>query len=127
MFFIGIFGIEDRKKHIKYIQNIVCKACGSMSTYELIKVTTVFHIFFIPIAKWNKRYYVISRCCENLFEVSNEVGKKLEHGEDIILNNEYLNQITNNTKHNEKLVCNNCNSIVENTFLYCPHCGSKLK
>lgn len=124
MFFIG--GIEERKKSIKFIQNIVCKACGSMSSYELIKVYTVFHFFFIPIFKWNKRYYLISRCCNSVFQISLEIGEGLEKGQEINIQDSDLKEVYNEYNSRE-IICSNCKNSVDSSFQYCPHCGEKLK
>lgn len=126
MFFIGIFGVEERKKSIKFIQNIICKACGNMSSYELIKVYEVFHFFFIPIFKWNKRYYVVSRCCNSVFQIPLEIGEGLEEGKEINIEDSYLKEIYNQYNSGE-IICCNCRNVVDSSFQYCPHCGSKLK
>ncbi|KAJ53334.1 hypothetical protein BD780_003280 [Clostridium tetanomorphum] len=126
MFFFGIFGIEERKKSIKFIQNIICKACGSMSTYELIKVYTIFHFFLIPIFKWNKRYFLISRCCNSVFQIPVELGQEIENGKNVNVPEHSLREVYNNSNSGE-IVCYNCKSTVDRAFQYCPHCGSKLR
>ncbi|WP_270474220.1 zinc ribbon domain-containing protein [Clostridium cochlearium] len=125
MFFIGIFGIDERKKDIKLVQNLVCKACGNMTTYKLVKVNKVFHIFFIPIFKWDKRYFLISRCCNSIFGIPNNLGENLENNEDIDIKDEDLQQINSYGNANEK-ICGNCNNVVQSNFRYCPHCGNKM-
>lgn len=60
MFFIG--GVNDRKDKLMDINNVICN-CGRLTSVELVMYYSVFHMFFIPFFKFNKRYYVISRCC----------------------------------------------------------------
>ena len=124
MFFFGIMGIEDRKKSIKYIQNVICKGCEVMSTYELVKVYTIFHFFFIPLIKFNKKYYLVSRCCNSVFQLSAEIGERIEKGEDIHIDDSYLKEVYVN--HNRINLCNNCGREVDGTFQFCPYCGGKL-
>ncbi|SKA91246.1 zinc-ribbon family protein [Caloramator quimbayensis] len=124
MFFIGIFGIETKQEEIKDIQNVICKACGAMTSFRLIKTYNVFHFFFIPIIKWSKKYYIISRCCNRPFEIPIEKGEEIERGRDIPLNDEDLRPLYNNYDYN---ICPNCKNEVDNNFIYCPYCGNKLR
>lgn len=59
VFFIGIFGIENKDEEIKVLENISCRKCNSTVTGRLIKNFVFFHIFFIPIFRWNERYCII--------------------------------------------------------------------
>ena len=49
MFFIGVFGIEDKEKEIKIIRNFQCKNCSISNGGKINKTFTYFHFFFIPI------------------------------------------------------------------------------
>ncbi|GAA0717521.1 zinc ribbon domain-containing protein [Clostridium malenominatum] len=124
MFFFGIMGIEERKKSIKYIQNIICKSCEVMSSYELIKIYTIFHFFFIPLAKFNKKYYIVSRCCDSVFLLASDIGERIENGENIHIEDSYLKEV--HVNRNRKNVCNSCGREIDETFQFCPHCGGKL-
>ncbi len=61
MFFL-IGGVEQKRKELRTFNNCVC-ACGRMTSAVLVVYYSCFHLFFIPLFKWNKRYYVVSRCC----------------------------------------------------------------
>lgn len=60
MFFIG--GVNDRKEKLMDINNVICN-CGRLTSVEVVMYYSVAHLFFIPLFKFNKRHYVISRCC----------------------------------------------------------------
>lgn len=45
MFFIGIFGIENKDKEIKIIDNITCKRCNKIIRGKLMKNYDFFHFF----------------------------------------------------------------------------------
>ena len=83
MFFIGIFGIDNKFKEIKVLNNFSCKNCNISNGASLVKYYTFFHFFFIPIFKWNEEYYVICNGCNSSFSIPKEKGKAIERGEDI--------------------------------------------
>lgn len=126
MFFIGIFGIDTKQEEIRDVQNVICKACGLLTSYKLIKTYNLFHFFFIPFIKWNKRYYVISRCCNQVFELSVQKGQELEKGNDVFINDEDLKPLYNEYNYGYN-ICPNCKREVDLSFSYCPFCGVKLK
>lgn len=125
MFFIGIFGIENKDKEIKDIKNVLCNNCGSFTSYKLIKSYTFFHIFFIPLFKWNKKYFLISRCCNNVWEIPYDIGEKLEGEDSIPMNFDDYKNITK-VDDNYKLICPICRNKMQSNYIYCPFCGSKL-
>lgn len=127
MFFIGIFGIESRSKEIREIQNIICKNCKAMSVYKLVKNYSYFQFFFIPIFKWNIRYYLISRCCSTVFEIPKEIGEALEEGKNIQINDLDLKEVQSGNTYNEKKVCPHCGRQIDEEFPYCPYCGKKIR
>lgn len=126
MFFIGIFGIDNKEKEVRDIQNKVCKSCGNMTSFKLIKSYSFFHFFFIPLFKWNIKYFLISRCCNSVFSIPNELGKELEGGRDATIREEAMTPI-NNFYGYDTIVCPSCKSIVEPRFSYCPYCGRRVK
>lgn len=128
MFFIGIFGIEDKEKEVKVLNNIQCKNCNNLNGAKLIKHFTYFHFFFIPIFKWNESYFVICNGCNSVYNISKEKGKGIEKGEDVEITYWDLNEV-NNKYGNYYSVnrCTRCNREVENNFEYCPYCGEKIR
>lgn len=124
MFFI--LGVESKEKVIKTIRNIICKGCGQMSSYDLLLTYSFLHLFFIPIFKWNKKYYLRSRCCNSIFEISKETFDRMnnQQGEYININDFELKEVYN--PNNGTAVCSSCGKRVDSGFEYCPHCGSKL-
>lgn len=126
MFFIGIFGIETKQKEIRDVQNMICKACGSMTSLRLIKTYNYFHFFFIPLFRWGTRYFLISRCCNAMFEISKELGAELEGGRDVPLGDDDLRPVYGNYGC-DYLTCPGCRKPVDESFMYCPYCGTKIK
>lgn len=128
MFFIGIFGIDNKEKEIKIINNLCCKNCNISNGARLIKSYTFFHFFFIPLFRWNEDYYVICNGCNTSFSISKEKGKAVERGEDIEITYWDLKEVNNNYgSYYTVRRCSRCSREVENTFKYCPYCGEKIK
>ncbi|MDO6355858.1 zinc ribbon domain-containing protein [Caloramator sp. CAR-1] len=124
MFFIGIFGIETKQYEVKEVSNVICKKCGRMSSYKLIKQYNMFHFFFIPIFKWNIRYFLISRCCESIFEISMDYGKELERQKEPIINDNELTELNFDYGYLKK--CPYCLAEIDTNYKYCPYCGHKI-
>lgn len=129
MFLIGVFGIENKDKQIKILDNLNCKKCSCNVSARLIKNFDFFHFFFIPIFKWNERYYVVCEQCNTLYSIKKEKGKAIEQGENINITYWDLEEV-NKEYYNEKYfkgkICENCGNKLEGEFKYCPYCGSKI-
>ena len=128
MFFIGIFGIEDKENEIKMLNGINCRGCNRVTTARLIKRYTCFHFFFIPIFKWNEEYYVICNSCNDIFAIPKEKGKAIERGEYTEINYWDLKEQGNYGGNYYTIKrCPRCNRELENNFEFCPYCGEKLR
>lgn len=127
MFFIGIFGMEDKQKEIKTIKNLSCKNCNEISSrLTLFKVYSYLHIFFLPIFRWNERYYLVCSQCNSMYEIPKEKGIRIEQGEEDVIT--YWDLKTVDFQHYNNYLqykCKNCGKEIENQFEYCPYCGMK--
>ena len=56
---------------------MICPSCGRYGRYEVTVEYTCFSLFFIPILKWNKKYYVKSSCCGSIYLLSKDIGDKI--------------------------------------------------
>lgn len=121
MFFV--FGISSKQKAIDFTQTIICSSCESYGRLELFMTYSFASLFFIPILKWNKKYYVRTSCCNSLYSIENDLGKAIERGEVSKINESDLTPININRGR----VCSNCSNTIEDDFQYCPKCGEKLK
>lgn len=124
MFFIGVFGIDHKEKEVKILNNFTCKSCTNNVSGRLIKLYDYFHFFFIPLFKWNIKYYVICSSCNAAYSISREKGIAIENDEDSKLTYWDLNEI--NTSYNHVHRCSNCGREVETQFDYCPYCGNRI-
>ena len=75
MFFM--MGITDGRKDFDFHQQIICDICGKYGRFQVSMTYTVLSLFFIPCFKWNKHYYVQTSCCNTVYELDAEVGKRI--------------------------------------------------
>ena len=83
MFFF--FGIMNDQKNLNYHQPMSCNVCGRMGQYQVFVTYMVLSIFFIPVFKWGRTYYVRTNCCGSLYQLRPEVGRAIEHGESVTI------------------------------------------
>lgn len=122
MFFI--FGISSKEEKIDFNQTSICPTCESFGRYELFMTYTHFSLFFIPIIKWNKKYYVRMSCCKSLYTIDKELGKDIERGVKTSIQESDL--IVVKANYNRDTYCPSCDYKLRPEFDYCPSCGRKL-
>lgn len=128
MFFIGIFGIEEKEKEIKTFAQVVCPVCGRFSQAVLFKHYTYFHIFFIPTFRWNKHFYIKLRCCGAIYEADAAYAEQLKTADTIDFTRLKLVSSGFGTFagfESADTFCPNCSRSYDSSFAFCPHCGTK--
>mgnify|MGYP001078842305 CR=1 FL=1 len=128
MFFLGICGIDNKHREVRKLNRVLCKNCNEESTAAFIKAYKYFHIFFIPIIKYNYLYFVKCDSCQAIHQIKTEKGKELENGKDINITIWDLKLLSKPNKQEDITnVCSNCGVGIDKTFKYCPHCGNRIK
>lgn len=122
MFFI--MGINNGEKKLDFIQNFICDKCGKYSSYEVYMTYMTLSLFFIPIFKWGKHYYAKKSCCGAVYEISKEVGRSIEKGENIEITEKDLMNKQFGYKEN---TCYNCGYALSDEFDFCPKCGNRVR
>jgi hypothetical protein len=80
VFFIA--GINQKREQLDYYEPILCSSCIKYGRYEAYMEYSVFSLFFIPLFKFNKKYYVRTTCCNSLYIITNkEKGLMMERGQ----------------------------------------------
>ncbi len=121
MFFM--IGIAEGRKQFEQLISIICPHCGNASKAIVYMTYTYMSLFFIPIFKWNKEYYVEMPCCNTVYSLNEEKGKEIASGKDVVITSADLQEI--NYGYYEKRCCE-CGAVVDRSFDYCPRCGKKL-
>jgi len=137
MFFI--FGVDNGRRDIPYGKVMICDICGKYGRYEVFMTYLCFSLFFIPVFKWKKTYYVKSTCCQALYTLDPVIGRLLAKGEEIEIYKDQLTRVdfedqwnhkyhqwNANSNTNSKKICSYCKFESPAEYLYCPKCGSKL-
>ncbi|HHT53744.1 MAG TPA: zinc ribbon domain-containing protein [Clostridiales bacterium] len=123
MFFIAFFGIQDKDKYIGSTNNVTCPECGELAGCEIHKQNRYFHVFFIPVYRWNVRYIAKTSCCGCAYELDRTVGREFEKNPDTEIKKENLRRPESCLPFK---FCANCRVDVPAEFKYCPYCGIKL-
>lgn len=128
MFFIGIFGIEEKEKEINAFAQVVCPVCGRFSQAVFFEHYTYFHIFFIPTFRWNKHFYIKLRCCGAIYEADATYAERLKTADTIDFTR--LKLVSSGFAafagfDNSDTVCQSCGRSYDSSFAFCPHCGTK--
>jgi hypothetical protein len=121
-----MMGITDGRKDFDFGQQMICSVCGRYGRFQVFMTYTVLSLFFIPCFKWNKRYYVQTSCCNTLYELDPEIGKRIARGEQVEILPEHLRRTERNGWGSTFKRCQNCGFETTENFEYCPKCGRKF-
>lgn len=126
MFFI--FGISNGRRDIEYNQSMICSVCGKYGRYQVFMDYMYFSLFFIPIIIWNRKYYARTSCCNTVYSIPSEIGKKIRKGEPVTLTEKDLKPEGSAAGFGEyrEGFCPNCGYPLSPDFEYCPRCGRRL-
>lgn len=112
----------------------LCGSCGSHGRYQVIMTYMYFSFFFIPLFKWNRRYYVKMDCCEAVYELDPVVGKAVLRGENpdiaeadlrLVQEGRYAKTWQEGSKKPHKK-CMRCGFETDEDYNYCPVCGGRI-
>ncbi|CVI73499.1 hypothetical protein BN3660_03142 [Eubacteriaceae bacterium CHKCI004] len=123
MFFI--MGITQGRKDFNFNQMVICSHCGSYGRYQVYMTYMCLSLFFLPVFKWNKQYYVQMSCCHTLYALDPVIGKRIDRGEDIEILPEHLTEVQTGWRSRYKR-CGNCGFETQEDYEYCPKCGRKF-
>ncbi|HWT27145.1 MAG TPA: zinc ribbon domain-containing protein [Mobilitalea sp.] len=126
MFFI--FGISSGEKKFNFAQTIICSRCGQFGRLEMFMTFTYISLFFIPVFRWNRQYFVKSSCCNTVYSIDPELGKRLSRGEEVELTEQDLHMVRSGYRQetSDNNYCPHCGYRIEKDFEYCPKCGERL-
>jgi hypothetical protein len=121
MFFI--MGISSGEKVLNFVSTRICKSCGRYGRYEAFMTYTFLSLFFIPVFKWNKHYYLRTSCCNMVYEISPELGKRIARGEQVDISDNDLHFVYGQGRFKR---CPKCGFVTDEDFTYCPKCSERL-
>ena len=121
MFFI--IDIIPMVKILKTVQG-TCDTCQLIGEINLIQTYQCLRLFFIPIFKWQVKYY-LKHSCGGQTELTEEIALGILHGS-ISAENIHMSHIKSAIKQNHR-VCEKCRRQLNAEFDYCPYCGYSVK
>lgn len=126
MFFI--MGIGTGRKELDDSKTVICGQCGSYGRYQVYMIYQYFSLFFIPLFRWGREYYVSMSCCQSLYRLDPETGKRIAAGEQVELTEQDLTLVQSGRGPGwgAKKICGSCGYETTENFEYCPKCGQKL-
>lgn len=123
MFFM--MSVTDGRKDLEYAGTVtVCDSCGRYGRMNVFMTYTVLALFFIPVLKWNRRYFVQMSCCGQTYALDPEIGRSIAAGENVQIRPEDLKDIGGSASAWK--VCSNCGYRTDEDFDFCPKCGGRL-
>lgn len=125
MFFI--MGISQGKKELNFGQTMICGTCGRYGRYDVFMTYMYLSLFFIPVFKWKKQYYVTSSCCGTVYGLNPEKGRQIARGMQVqILESDLIYTNMRSRGQNRVNRCGGCGYEAEPDFEFCPKCGRRL-
>lgn len=123
MFFI--MGINSGQKELGFRQLMTCRVCGAYGSYSVFMTYTVLSLFFLPVFKWNRKYFVRTSCCNAIYQLDPGVGKQIAAGKEIEIQPWQLSPVEGFAWRQQRR-CSNCGYTTAEDFEYCPKCGQRF-
>lgn len=70
MFFF--YGWGTKSKEYDYFVNTTCDNCKGFQPKQVVGTYSYISLFFIPIIRWNKQYYLACNECGSIKQISKE-------------------------------------------------------
>lgn len=121
MFFL--MGVTNKKIDFDYNEKIICDVCGSYGRLSAYMYCKVFSLFFIPIIKLDKEYYIETSCCKSIYRIKRNIGFDIERGKSINLN---LSKQELVKKGKVVRKCISCGYNLDKDYKFCPNCGEEI-
>lgn len=58
-----IFGLSTKQKHLGAGEVRTCPRCGNTTQWSRVRQFKQFTLFFIPLARWNRRQFEVCGIC----------------------------------------------------------------
>jgi len=118
-----IFGFTNGVSNIGLRKCSFFSCCGNSGVTTGVTCTfQQFTLFFIPIFRFSKRYFITCPNCGTVYELTKDEGRRIVRDVTAEINpdNLFIVQAAN------KKTCPNCKCSVDPRSRYCPNCGVNL-
>ena len=121
-----LFFVDKKQFNIPFEQGeIFHNHCGKYGRMQLFYIANVFRLFFIPLFKYHKRYFVRMSCCGEVYEVEAKLAKKVKRRKKLSLALDELIDLNDYRQLGQK-VCSSCGYIIKEKDKFCSQCGSQV-
>lgn len=124
-----MIGINEKREDLEYVQQMTCEICGRYGYFNVFMACTVLYLFFIPVFRWNRHYYVETSCCRSIYELDQSIGARIARKEDVRITDEDLSLLYSGKedKGDHYRKCRYCGYETREDFEYCPKCGERFE
>ena len=122
MFFIGIFGTNSKVVPCGQISVDNCPVCGRFSQMHVCRRYDYFHIFFLPLFRYNIHYIATCPHCASAFALDKEVGDQLQKEGCQSCSGRSLHLLRSNLPRH----CPACGAQQPSGSHFCNQCGAPL-
>jgi len=118
-----IFGVDQKEKQLTFDQTVICAGCGQYGHISVWMTCSCFTLFFLPLFRWNRRYFARMSCCGRACELDPALGRSIERGETVSLDPSVLGFRDSGPRLRR---CPRCGFTTNEDFDFCPKCGGRL-
>lgn len=125
MFFL--ISLTREEKDLALDQDLIIHGtCGAYGRYQPFMISSVLRLFFIPLFRFSKSYYVRMSCCGEVYGLREEAGRDLARGRKSQIRPEDLVYINDYSGQKGPRRCPSCGYLAQEEDFYCSQCGSRL-
>lgn len=119
-----LFGIGEGQDDLDLGQKITCPVCGKKAKLEGFRTYRALRLFFVPVLRWDLRYYVRTTCCGTVRKIGKRQGEEIYWGE-----RDRLDVAALGLKPRIGLrVCRHCGfDTTAPSYRFCPLCGKPFE
>ena len=118
-----IFGVTNGANDLGVHKCRFFLCCSSREVMASVTCTfQQFTLFFIPLFRFGKRYFVSCPNCGTVYEMRSDEGKRMERDYAAEIDPDMLTIVQGATQK----ICPKCKCAVDPKCRYCPNCGTNL-
>ena len=96
--------------------------CGVGGTAAVTGAFQQFTLFFLPLFRFGKRYFVSCPNCGAVYEIERDEGRRVARDPAAVIRPDAIRRVAGRAAR----FCPNCGAQVDPSCRYCPSCGTKL-
>jgi len=121
MFFF-MAGLQTEGKELGSVP-VSCPECGASSQMSVFSAFECLRVFFIPVLRFHRRYFIFDPKCNSTFALPEEDGRAFEAGKIGALDPSHLRRV--NASFGFSFACGYCGAPLSPGDLYCSRCGRR--